>query len=89
MKHNDKKAEHDLKSVFQALKFNKELEKHKKVHTRLHDEELAAIASITDHNEGLVARSNHKTAVRAINKGVMNPFKNLMKSYFDKWNQTH
>ena len=44
MKHNDKKAEHDLKSIFHALKLNKELEKHQKVHTRLHDEELATIS---------------------------------------------
>ena len=35
------------------------------------------------------ARTDRKTAVRAIQKGVLNPFKGLMKSYFDKWNGTH
>lgn len=35
------------------------------------------------------ARTDRKTAVRAIHKGVLNPFKGLMKSYFDKWNSTH
>jgi len=49
LKHNDKKAEHDLKSVFQALKLNKELLKHQKVHTRLHDEEIATINKTNDH----------------------------------------
>lgn len=74
---------------FNALKLSTEQDKHQKVHSRLHGEELAQIEADTEKIASTRKRAKVTQTRRGITQGVCVPLNRYIHSYFAHWKNSN